>query len=154
GFDAAGNLYIAGMNLGSMDFGSGALQTKGDYDIVVAKLDTAYVLKWAFEFGDAAYQRFDGFGVDDAGNAVLGGTFAGKLDFGGGAIVAPSAPPNRTDAFIAKLNTSGGHSFSKAFAIPNPGSLGSAGDFQAAALSVDAYGDIAMTGVAPNTGTI
>jgi hypothetical protein len=147
GFDGAGNLYLGGLNRGKMDFGNGALQTKGDYDIVVAKLDTAYALKWAFEYGDASYQVFDGFGVDDAGGVVLSGTFIGKIDFGGGAIAASATAP--TGVFVAKLDTNGTQKFSKSLTVG-----ASAGQYQATGVSVDPFGAIAITGLAPNGGSI
>jgi hypothetical protein len=153
-FDRAGNLYVAGNNRHTIDFGGGPLATKGDYDVVVAKFDASYRLVYGKEFGDVAYQRVDGMGVDPAGNVYLGGTFVGTLDFGGPSpLVAPSSP-FRTAVYLAKLDPAGAHVFSKVFPMPNPGSFPSAGDFQMGTLDVGASGDLVLSGVAPNGGSI
>jgi hypothetical protein len=57
-----------------------------------------------------------GFGViaDISGNVVATGIFDGQIDFGGG----PMLSAGNGDMFLAKLDTHGGHLWSKRFGDP------------------------------------
>ncbi len=102
--DAMGNVIVIGDVAGAIDFGGGALPSAGATDVFVAKLDSAGALVWAKRFGDVAAQNGRGVAVDAMGNVLVTGSFAGKIDFGGGALTSAGA----TDIFLAKLKSANG----------------------------------------------
>ncbi|MEO7330274.1 MAG: hypothetical protein ABI193_16985 [Minicystis sp.] len=102
--DAQGNVIVIGDVAGSIDFGGGALASAGATDVFVAKLDPTGAQIWARRFGDVTAQNGRGVAVDAMGNVLVTGAFAGKLDFGGGALTSAGA----TDIFLAKLKSANG----------------------------------------------
>lgn len=143
--DASGNIVLCGStNGGTIDFGSGPLTSAGKDDVVVAKFDPAGNALWSKIFGDANRQYGATVAVDGAGNVLVGGTFEGTVDFGGGALTAGGA----TDYFVVKLDPGGNHVFSI--------QLGALGDSEVAA---DAAGNVVVAGdaiveLAPSGATI
>jgi hypothetical protein len=106
--DSSGDIVLTGGFSGSIDFGGGALQSAGQDDVFVAKLDTLGDHVWSKSFGDPMQQDGRVITVDVMANVIAAGTFLGTLDFGNGPL-AFSAP---TDAgvgtvfdamFLAKL---------------------------------------------------
>lgn len=80
--------------------------------------------------------------VDASGNLFLAGDFYGDLDFGGGAL---SGPSTGTDLFLAKLDASGRHVWSKAFGGPEnvpPAPLQQ--DIHASGLGITSGGDVVL----------
>lgn len=88
------------------DCGSGVCQGKACV--------SSYV--WAHEYGDAQSQTAYSVTTDAAGNILLSGLSAGSIDFGSGPLVATSFH----DIFLAKLDGSGKHVWSKTFANEDP----------------------------------
>jgi hypothetical protein len=113
----ADGVVVAGEFVGTVDFGGGPL-TAGGRDAFVAKLDVDGNHLWSKQFGDAAEE--DGaFGVsiDRAGSIVVGGMHCGPIDLGGGPLMGrcpPNPPsPDLFDAFVAQLDATGDHVWSK-----------------------------------------
>ncbi len=89
-FDANNNLWLAGIFLGSIDFGSGSLQTTGGLEngvaIFVAKFSKELNPIWSKSYGDIT--SFSPFydtvrlTTDPEGYPILGGNFEGTLNFG------------------------------------------------------------------------
>ncbi|APR84643.1 Hypothetical protein A7982_09992 [Minicystis rosea] len=132
--DGLGNTLIIGDFAGAIDFGGGALTSAGGTDVFVAKLDSAGAFVWAKRFGDNMAQNGRGIAVDSAGNVVITGSFAGKIDFGGGALTSAGG----TDVFVAKFDPDGNHLWSKRF-----------GDAQAQSgkgVAVDPAGNVVIVG--------
>jgi hypothetical protein len=102
--DAQGNVIVIGDVAGAIDFGGGSMASAGATDVFVAKLDSAGALVWAKLFGDAGAQNGRGVAVDAMGNVLITGAFAGKIDFGAGALTSAGA----TDIFLAKLKSANG----------------------------------------------
>jgi hypothetical protein len=99
--DASGNIVIAGQFDGSLDFGGGPLTTTGDTDVFAVKLDPMGSHLWSRSYGDAQKQTSAGVAVGPSGDLFLAGTFAGRIDFGGG----PLESAGGTDIFVARLHT-------------------------------------------------
>lgn len=98
--------FISGAVLGPM------VSDDGGQKIFVARLDGATGLPvWAHAYGDpqAYYNNTgDAIAVDAAGDVLVSGSFAGTLDFGGGAV------PGRV--FVTKLaGSDGAHVWSRGF---------------------------------------
>jgi hypothetical protein len=120
--DEDGNVVIAGHFAGTTDFGDGPLTSAGAADAFVAKFDPAGQLLWSQRYGDAADQAALGVAVDGASNVVVTGQFRGSIDFGGGALTSAG----EEDVFVAKLDSSGKHVWSKRFgdaAVQTPTSI-------------------------------
>ncbi len=112
--DGDDNVLFGGDSYGVIDFGDGPLAPavdSGSSDVVVAKWSPEGKLLWASRFGDAAKQQVSGVAADSAGNVVVAGAFSGSIDFGGG----PLTSAGGDDLYVAKLDPSGKHLWSKSF---------------------------------------
>lgn len=110
--DAAGNVYFGGSFKGQLVIGE-PLNSAGDFDGFVAKLDPSGNPAWALGFGDAEEQRPSGLAVDASGNVYLVGRFRGTIDFGGG----PHTANGEHSGFVVKYDSSGAHQWSHAYGI-------------------------------------
>jgi len=135
--DAVGSVFIAGGNLGSVDFGGGAIATAGGADHFVAKFDTNGAHVWSKGFGDAAQQLNAQIAL--VGNdVVLLGLNSGSVDFGGGATAASN--------YLVRLSgTDGQHVWTQ---VPI------SGGFLPASLATNAAGAIVATGSLTQTTTL
>ncbi len=109
-----GDVVVAGMLRGTIDFGGGESATGGlgDNDVFVAKLkgDTGSAL-WEKTCGDGSDQRANGVAVGSDGSVVLTGQMVGKCNFGTGLGTELDAKAT-SDVFVAKLNADGTHVWS------------------------------------------
>jgi hypothetical protein len=132
--DASGNVLLAGGFSGSVDFGGGVLASAGQEDICIAKFTAAGAHLWSKAFGDATSQKATSGAIDVSGNPVITGYFEGTVDFGGG----PLTSAGGNDIFLAELNPSGAHLWSKRF--------GGAGDQNSLSVATDAERNAIITG--------
>jgi hypothetical protein len=142
--DASGNVILSGDFVGAVDFGGGLLtSTMGSTDIFVAKLDPTANHVWSKRFGDAAeqYGGVHGAAVDASGNVVVTGYFHGSMDFGGGPLTAVG---QRDDIYVATLDPSGNHLWSKKFG-DSPEMAGDV-DQLGESVAIDASGNVLVTG--------
>jgi hypothetical protein len=110
-----GGVVVGGELRGSVDFGGGALAGTGgtNADVFVTSFDANAGHLWSKSFGGGGgYKDLRALAVDAAGNIAVGGRFETSLDFGGGALA--SAGGNE-DMFLAKLDPSGAHVFSRRY---------------------------------------
>ncbi|MBI4702896.1 MAG: SBBP repeat-containing protein [Deltaproteobacteria bacterium] len=133
--DGSGNVLVTGHFWGTVDFGGGPLTSAGELDTFVAKLDSSGGHLWSKRFGDATYQYGGAVAADGSGNALVTGNFSGTVDFGGGPLTSDDVT---TDIFVAKLDSSGGHIWSKSF--------GDVNSQAAVAIATDAWGNALVTG--------
>jgi hypothetical protein len=111
--DAAGNVFVTGGFVGTINFAAATtctvgpsspacLASAGGNDVFVAKYDNTLATNlWAVRFGGTGDQAGQSVGIDGNGDVVLGGLFAGGLDFGAaGALTSMGS----ADAFTATLN--------------------------------------------------
>lgn len=113
--DNTGSIVLVASARGTVDFGTGALPAAVDGlpDIVVAKFDPCGTPSWSKRLGKNGPQTVRALAVDPSSGAmVVGGSFAGALDFGGGDLTGAVPGEN---AFIAKLDSAGKHEWSKSF---------------------------------------
>ncbi|MDC0749883.1 hypothetical protein [Polyangium mundeleinium] len=138
--DAAGSIYVGGAIQGSSDFGDGQLLTSaGSDDAFVARLDAEGNLAWAKHFGDAKAQRVTRIVITPSGQIVLGGAFAGTINFGGTNLVSAGL----NDVYVAEINAEGAHVFSRRFGGNSFDDLGG--------LAVDPTGSLLVTGTFDTT---
>jgi FlgD Ig-like domain/HYR domain len=89
---------------------------------------------WSHRYGGPNSNIGYDVAVDGSGNVVITGTFAGTMDFGGG----PLTSAGSWDIFLAKFDATGAHLWSQRF--------GAVGNDGGTAVTVDAAGNITMTG--------
>ena len=116
--DSSGNILIAGSfgNFGNqqIDFGGGTLTAAGNGDAYVAKYDSSGTYVWAKQMGGTGSDSSLAVAADTSGNAIVVGSFAATVDFGGGGGGLVSG--GLKDGFIAKYGAAdGAYSFSRRF---------------------------------------
>ena len=171
--DAGGNAYLTGYvsnkatstsNLATalgVQFGGQALNSTTNYayqnyDVFVAKYNTAGAYQWAQAGGGSGYDYGQAIAVDAGGNAYLTGYVSNKatstsnlasgngVQFGG--VVLNSASDvsfENNDVFVAKYSTTGTYQW----AVSGGGNQGD----QANAIAVDASGSAYVTGFVGTT---
>lgn len=84
----SGDVLVVGGFHGAVDLGGGPLISAGDDDVFVAKLDSQGEHVWSRSFGDPSRQSAALIAPRGLDEAVITGTFAGSIDFGGGPIMS------------------------------------------------------------------
>jgi len=99
----------------SIDFSNGQtpLQSAGGFDIYVAEFDADGNHLWSKAFGDGEADRAQQVKVDQTGNVLLAGAFAGDLDFYDGSKLEAGSSGG---VFVAELDTNGIGAWSRGFA--------------------------------------
>ncbi len=143
--DGSGNIYVSGSFYSStIDFDPGPgtfnVNSAGDYDAFILKLDSGGNFIWVKTFGGV---NFDGTGpmkLDAMGNIFLTGTFMGLSDFdpGPGVFNLTSAAVIDFDIFVSKLDANGNFIWAKA--------MGGNGIDGGSSIDVDASGNVYTTG--------
>lgn len=134
-FDKDGNLFVLVEFSRAVDFGGGPLQSAGNRDLGVIKLDPSGKHLWSRRFGAQLDELAVSLAVDPAGSAVLTGSFDDVLDFGDG---APLHTAGRSDVFVAKLGPDGATLWAQ--------KLGNTDEDIGAAVTADAYGNVYAAG--------
>jgi hypothetical protein len=99
--DALGFVYVAGTFEGTIDVGGGPLVSAGGHDILLAGFTDAGAHAMSRVFGNPADFQQAACLVEDASyNVIMGGSFEGGVDFGGG-----DFPATAGDGFLAKLQS-------------------------------------------------
>lgn len=111
GGDGSGGVITAGYFGGALAVGGAAVQAVGTYNIWMARIDATGTVTWFKPLAGSAsaYDRIDGAAFDGQGSFVITGSNAGSIDFGGGVIQGGGG-------FVAELDTSGKHLWSRGFA--------------------------------------
>ncbi len=142
--DANGNVYVAGLFFGTLDFdpGSGvsALSTNSSNpptDSFLWKLDPNGNFSWVKQIQDGLFIRDLAF--DNAGNLLAAGIFTGTKDFDWGSGISNLTSIGISDGFISKMDASGNLLDAKQI-----GAIGASCDFKS--ISADASSNIYAVG--------
>jgi hypothetical protein len=139
--DRWGNIYIAGVYTGNVDFDPGAgvasLHSTTN-NAFVLKLDALGRFKWVKQFRSAA-SDIRGLHPDDSGSVYMAGFFLDSMDFDPGT-GKELALQNKIvyEGFVAALDSNGSYQWGKRFSCPNNSLIGD--------LHVTRQGDILIAG--------
>jgi fibronectin type 3 domain-containing protein len=134
GFDASGNVFVAGRFAATITFGGTNLTSAGGHDIGLAKYSATGAHQWSKRFGSTSWDEPTSLAVDGSGNVLVAGQYAGSVDFGGG----PLASAGSFDGFLAKYTAAGAYAWAKR--------LGGTSADMVTALGVDASGNPTLVG--------
>ena len=104
-------IVITGENRAAVDFGGGNLNTVGQADIFLVKLDSSGSHVWSTSLGATSTDIGQGVACDSDGNILLTGQFSDTVDFGGGPVVATGFG----DLFSASYDAAGAHRWSAGY---------------------------------------
>lgn len=137
--DLNNNLHVAGGFSGTIDFdpGSGVYNISGGPTFIV-KFDAVLNLIWAVVSGGYNSSAQLGIEVDNQGNVLTTGTFAGTNDFDPGPGVVNLTSAGSGDIYMSKLNSNGALVWVK--------QIGNTYDNTSVAISTDLQGNIISTG--------
>jgi hypothetical protein len=128
--DPAGNLILVGSTSGATDFGGGSVSSGS---VFVVKLSNSGAFVWNKAFPGSGV-TVAGAAVDSVGNILIAGDFATTASFGGPSLTSAGLH----DAFVAKLDSTGAHVWSKRF--------GDVAEQHATGVAVDPAGNVAVFG--------
>ncbi|MDX1910595.1 MAG: SBBP repeat-containing protein [Saprospiraceae bacterium] len=117
--DVSGNVYTTGYFVGTVDFDPGPgifnLNSSGEADIFISKLDANGNFMWAKQMGGISRNESLSITTDNTGNVFITGLFVGTADFdpGPGTYNLTSPGSEYHDAFICKLNSNGNFIWAK-----------------------------------------
>lgn len=152
--DPAGNVYTTGEFEGSADFDPNPdlpffLNSVGERDVFVSKLDTDGNFVWAKQFGGNLGEKGLTVAVDSVGNVYSSGSFRGEADFDPGfgvfnlnSTVTVNNNPS-IDVFVSKLDPDGNFIWAR--------NLGGNQNDEGTGLAVDESGNVYTTGFFQDT---
>ncbi|MBK8258963.1 MAG: hypothetical protein IPK82_40675 [Polyangiaceae bacterium] len=138
--DSQGNAVLTGRTDAPLDFGGGALPAPGGLDAIVVKFDPLGSFIWNQRYGDGANQFGSDVATDVQNNVYITGGFEGTVNLGGAGLTAVGA----VDVFLAKLQASGAHVWSRRY-----GGAGAAPSI--VALAPGPFGDLLLVGQVDGT---
>jgi len=106
--DNSGNVIMGGTYNGALTFDTHALPTVATTGLslpFVAILNSSGVATAAATWGTSGISDIYGIAVDSSSNVIIGGAIGANIDFGGSPDITIT-DRGRTDAFVAKLNSS------------------------------------------------
>ena len=123
GADATGAIFITGKYEGTVDFNPAAatnnMTSSGLGDIFLAKYNSTGAYQTAKSIGTSAGDETATLLYMDGNNPVIGGSFAGTVDFDPGTpVVNLTANGSSSDVFLAKYNGSLAFTWAKSFGGP------------------------------------
>lgn len=96
--DVFGDVWLAGDNSGTVNFGGAPIPSQGNQDIYLVKFTSLGGLAWAHGYGDAEKYQIPGdLAVDSDGNLNMVGGFQGNVNLGGGPLIGDGL-----DAFLVQ----------------------------------------------------
>jgi hypothetical protein len=120
----AGDLFVTGMFRGALDLGGGPLAGSAhDYALYLAALAPNGDHRWSRSFAAGADNvsagglPFATVAVAPTGEVIMGGVFAGTVDFGAGPVTSVSSVG---DGFVAAFDAQGAPLWSRVWTDPQP----------------------------------
>lgn len=135
-------IYATGWFEGTADFDPGngvaRLRSEGFTDVFVCALNSSGNYVWARRLGGIGVDAATDITSDKLGNVYATGFFTGTVDFDSGAGTDEQESAGGADLFVAKLDRTGNHVWSRR--------MGGSEDDGAGGITVDGSGDVYITG--------
>jgi hypothetical protein len=140
--DAIGNIYTTGFFYQTVDFDPGAgvynLNSNGNINAFVSKLDAAGNFIWAKQIGENSSNYSVSIALDNSGNVYTTGRFGGTVDFDPSIGTYNLTSLGSDDIFISKLDSAGNFVWAK--------QIGGNLDDYGLSIALDTLGNIFTTG--------
>ena len=101
--DSNNNVYVTGVFLASISFGTTTLFGMGSWDVYVVKIDCDGTWQWAVSVGSSATEGAWGIAVDHNDHPFICGVFGGVVTIGESTIISLDSH----DVFVATLDDTG-----------------------------------------------
>jgi len=115
--DTNNNTFVIGSYRGTVDFDPGAgifnLQSNGENDIYIQKLDPQGNLVWARSLGGISREYGKEISTDSDGNIIVLGSFSDTIDADPGSGVTMLSSAGESDILVLKLNSDGNFLWAK-----------------------------------------
>jgi hypothetical protein len=120
--DGAGNLYVAGSFMGTVDFDPDPLKTdshssySGSIDAFISKFDVNGNFLWAKTWGGSGRDVAYGVGVDSLGNAYVVGPYRNTVDFNPSPDVIENHTSNagaENNIYLSKFSANGTYQWAR-----------------------------------------
>lgn len=145
--DENGNVYTTGFFNNEVDFDPGAasynLNSAGNSDAFISKLDSDGIFVWAIRIGGISYDSGRAITTDLDGNVYVTGSFFETVDLDPGAGTTNKTSAGGADIFIIKLDGNGNLILAKA--------MGGTGDDHGQGIALDSSENIHVVGDFQNT---
>jgi hypothetical protein len=115
--DGSGNVIVAGVFTGSVDFGGGSLDNPDSNwnDLFLVKFSASGIHRWSLRVGTVGSgQSVSDVAVDSSNNVWITGSFRDSINLGGGMLTSNGSQ----DLYVAKYNSNGTHIWSESFGSP------------------------------------
>jgi hypothetical protein len=103
GLDASGNIYFAGEYSGEQSFGGTTVNSVGNSDIFIGKLNNAGAFQWLQTAGGNGQDTFNGLSIDPTGGIYIIGNFESTASFGSLSVISAGS----ADFYFAKYSSIG-----------------------------------------------
>lgn len=110
-YDSNGNLIVTGGFSSSVDFGGGAVTSKGGSDAFVMKLNASHTLAWVQTFGGTSTDEAVSVAVDTTGELLVGGLFESSMSIGSKMLTSAGDK----DVFVTRMSGTGSSTWAKQF---------------------------------------
>ena len=124
--DQAGDVYVVGVFLGTVDFDPGSgidfHMSNGYADVFLSKFDADGNYQWARTWGGVSTENdfAEAISEDGAGNIYVSGKFSGTVDFDPGPGTDYHSSNGGWDVSLSKFNSSGDFEWARTWGGPSP----------------------------------
>jgi hypothetical protein len=112
-----GGIYVLGIFQGQVDFdpgvGTASSTSAGNYDVALSKFAADGTFQWAKTWGGTGFDSASGIAFDSTGDIVVGGLFAGTVDFDPSGGTDSHVSAGGFDIWISRFSSDGTFEWAK-----------------------------------------
>ena len=145
--DGNGDIFITGVFRNTVDFDPGTsthnLNSNGQYDVFVLKMDQSGNYVWSTSFGGGGYDYGNKIDIDSFGNIWVIGSFRNTVDFNPSGTSNNKTSNGGEDIYVLKLNFLGN--------FISVQTMGGTGNDSPTSMAIDPFGFLFVTGTFEET---